>query len=63
MVEDVKHFGYYEIRKIQLSESDSSNFWFYDVNILATREEDVETLTKLSTSDGVKCCWWENYQN
>jgi len=44
LIDSTPSFGYFEIRKLQLSASASSQYWFYDVDILATKEEDVETL-------------------
>jgi len=58
-LKDTNH-GFYEIRKIQLSASDSSSYWFYDVDILASREEDKETLANMEKNTGKKCCWWDD---
>lgn len=63
LIENTPNFGYFEIRKLQLTDSESSKYWFYDVDILATREEDVEMLTKLAAGDKHKCCWWDKLQN
>lgn len=64
LVEDITHYGFYKFKRIQLTQSEQSKYWFYDVAILATQQKDEETLKKLSVSpDTMKCCWWDKYQN
>jgi len=48
MMQDTTNYGYYEINKIQLSESETSKYWMYDVALLATTEADAAKLKELS---------------
>jgi len=40
-IKETKGYGYFEITKMKLENQDTSAFWAYDIQILATKEEDV----------------------